>query len=139
MSDSLRVKSGFADLVGYDLLVWREDHAEVAIDIEARHLNRSGFMHGGVLTTVIDAACGYTGCYSPEGAPPRRAFTLSLNSHFIAATRPGARLTAIARKSGGGKGIFFAACEVRDDSGRLIGQGDAVFKYITPRADPKDP
>lgn len=133
MSDPLRVRGGFADLVGYEMTAWREGHAEAAVSVEAKHLNRSGVMHGGVMTTLIDAVCGYAGCYSPPGKPPCRAFTLSLNCQFIAATRPGARLTAIAKKSGGGRQIFFASCEVRDEAGRLIGQGDGVFKYITPR------
>ena len=130
MSDSLTPKSGFANLVGYRLTAWREGHAELSLTVEARHLNRSGVMHGGVLATLIDAAGGYAGCYAEPPDPPRRAFTLSLNSAFIGPGEAGALLTARATRTGGGKSIFFATAEVTDQEGRLIGRGDAVYKLL---------
>ena len=130
MSDPLRVHGGFADLVGYELGEWREDYAEVTLVVAERHINRSGVMHGGVLSTLIDTACGYCGTYSPDPETRRRAFTVSLTSQFIAAARLGDRLTAAARLTGGGRQIFFSACEVTDGEGRLIGRGDGVFKYL---------
>jgi uncharacterized protein (TIGR00369 family) len=129
MNDPLRPQGGFANLVGYRLAAWREDYAEVEAQVGEQHLNRSGVLHGGVLTTIMDAACGYAGCYAPETAPPRRAFTLSLNSHFVAAAEAGAQLTARAHKTGGGRQIFFARAEVVDQDGRLIAQGEGVFRY----------
>ena len=132
-ADPLRLRGGFADLVGYELTDWAEDVAKIALTVEARHLNRSGVMHGGVLTTLIDTACGYCGCYSAPGETPRRAFTLSLTSNFIGAAKAGQRLIAIGRRSGGGKSIFFAEGQVQDEEGRLIGSGQGSFKYITLR------
>ncbi|MDH3472438.1 MAG: PaaI family thioesterase [Rhodospirillales bacterium] len=129
MDDPLRPQGGFADLVGYRLAGWREAEAELTLAVEARHLNRGGVLHGGVLTTLIDTACSYAGCYTPEGATPRRAFTLSLTCQFIASVEAGAVLTARAERSGGGRQVFFARCDVRDQDGRLIGQGDGVHRY----------
>ena len=131
--DPLKIRGGFADLVGYEIASWEQDLTEIALTVEKRHLNRSGVMHGGVLSTLIDTACGYCGCYSAPGETPRRAFTLSLTCNFIGAAKEGQRLTASARRSGGGKSIFFADCEVRDEEGRLIGSGQGNFKYITLR------
>lgn len=133
-ADPQRMHGGFADLVGYELVRWEEDLAEVALTLAERHLNRSGVMHGGVLTTLIDTACGYCGCHSPEGDTPRRAFTLSLTSNFIGAGQAGQRLVARARRSGGGKSLFFADCTVVDQDGRVIGSGQGTFKYITRRS-----
>ena len=129
MTDPHRPTGGFADLVGYQLSHWSEDRAEVSLAVEARHLNRSGVLHGGVLTTLIDTACGYAGCYAAKPAQVRRAFTLSLDCQFVATAPAGSRLTALARKTGGGRQIFFAQAEVRDQDGRLIGQGTAVLRY----------
>ena len=131
MSDPLKHPGGFADLVGYDIGAWRADYAEVLLVVAERHINRSGVMHGGVLSTLIDTACGLSGCYAAEPEAPRRAFTLALNCHFLAAAPRGARLTAAARRTGGGRQIFFALCEVRDQDGRPIGQGDGVFRYLS--------
>ncbi len=129
MYDPLRPHGGFADLIGYRLTSWRADAVELSLTVEARHLNRSGVLHGGVLTTLIDTACSYSGCYTPEGAKPRRAFTLSLNCQFIATAEAGALLTARAEPSGGGRQVFFSRAEVRDETGRLIGQGEGVHRY----------
>ncbi|MGF1592266.1 MAG: PaaI family thioesterase [Kiloniellaceae bacterium] len=133
-ADPLRTRGGFADLLGYELARWEEDLAEVVLTVAKRHLNRSGVMHGGVLSTLVDTACGYCGCFAPEGATPRRAFTLSLTCSFIGAAQEGQRLTARARRSGGGKSVFFADCEVLDQDGRVIGSGQGTFKYITLRS-----
>ena len=129
MLDTFRPKGGFADLVGYALAAWQEDEAVLTMEVGKQHLNRSGVLHGGALTTLVDAACGYAGCYAGEGQPPRRAFTLSLDCNFIATAGEGATLTATARKTGGGSRIYFTQCEVRDQDGRLIGQAKAVLRY----------
>ena len=133
MLDANRTKGGFADLLGYELAEWGEDHAVVTLKVDQRHMNRSGVMHGGVLSTLLDTALGYVGTYTPEGETPKRAFTLSLNCHFIGTVKKGATLTATARRNGGGRSIYFSVCEVTDDEGRLVGSGDGVFKYITLR------
>ena len=131
MSDPIRKKGGFGDLVGYELTRWETDRAEVALTLDPHHMNRSGFMHGGVLTTLIDTACGYAGTFTPPGATPRRAFTLSLDAQFVSAAREDERLTAHAARSGGGLTIFFSTCRVLGEDGRLVGQGSGTFKYIT--------
>lgn len=132
-SDPLRARGGFADLVGYELTLWEPDLAQVSLLVEPQHLNRSGVMHGGMLSTLIDTACGYCGCYAAPEETPKRAFTLSLTCSFIGAAKAGRTLVATGRRSGGGKSIFFADCTVMDDEGRLIGSGQGSFKYITLR------
>ena len=129
MLDPLQHSGGFADLLGYRLTAWREGYAEITLTLAAEHMNRSGVMHGGVLTTMIDAACGYAGCYSAEPDPPRRAFTLSLETQFLAAAEIGSTLTVTAEKTGGGRQIFFSRAQALDQDGRLIGQGSGTFRY----------
>jgi len=129
MKDPLEPEDGFANLVGYSLLAWEPDYAEVELAVEAKHLNRSGVLHGGVLATLIDVAAGFSGCHCAVPGNVRRALTLSLTTQFIGAGQAGTTLRALARKVGGGRQIYFAECEVRDGQGRLIGKGEGVFKY----------
>ena len=121
--------SGFARLLGYRLARWERDLAEVVIDLGPQHLNRGGVAHGGVLAALIDTACGFAGCWAPPGES-RAAVTLSLTTSFLAPARAG-RLTAIARKTGGGRSVFFATAEIRDSGDILIAHGDGVFRYRT--------
>ena len=139
MDDPLRRHGGFADLVGYELSEWKEGFAALTLTVADKHMNRSGVMHGGVLTTLLDTVCGYAGTYTPDPAKPRRAFTLALTTQFISTTRPGARLTATARKAGGGRQIYFSTGEVRDDTGTLIGRGDGTYKYRSDSIAPPAP
>ncbi|WP_282607325.1 PaaI family thioesterase [Pelagibius sp. Alg239-R121] len=127
--DTGRIQGGFADLVDYQLHVWREDYAEVVLDVRPQHLNRSGVLHGGAVSTLIDTACGYAGCYCTVEGNFRRALTLSLETQFIGAITEGKRVTVIGRKTGGGRSIFFSTAEVRDQNGTLLAQGTGTFKY----------
>lgn len=129
MSTPLYQHGNFAEMIGYRLTVWTENEAEISFEAESRHMNRSGLLHGGVLATVIDAACGFAGCYQAPPGQGRRALTLSLTTQYLGAVATGARLTATAKRSGGGRTIFFSSCEVRDAEGRLVATGSGTFKY----------
>ncbi|WP_119462269.1 PaaI family thioesterase [Rhodospirillaceae bacterium SYSU D60014] len=140
MQESLEVPGQFGRLVGYRLIAWREGYAEVALTVGPDHLNRTGVPHGGLLATLIDTACGYSGCYCTVPGNRRRAVTLSLNTQFVGQARAGDILTAVGRATAGGRRIFFTQCEVRDQAGRLIAQGEGVFRYRcgseTPEGEP---
>jgi len=127
--DPERPEGGFADLVGYRLLNWQEDLAEVGLAIDKRHVNRQGRLHGGVLSTVLDAALGYSGCYIADPERRRRALTLSLTTHFVGGAAEGEDLVVRALRSGGGRSVFFATAEARTADGRLVATAEGVFKY----------
>ncbi|GAB5470231.1 MAG: PaaI family thioesterase [Rhodospirillales bacterium] len=127
--DSARPEGGFADLVGYRLARWEEDEAEGRLQLAERHLNRQGLMHGGVLTTLLDTILGYSGIFTAKPGRERRALTLSLTCNFIGAGRLGETLIITARRTGGGRSVFFASGEVRNEAGRLLGTAEGVFKY----------
>ncbi len=127
--DPLRARDGFADLVEYRLTLWSEGYCELELAVAAKHLNRSGLLHGGVPATLMDAACGYAGCFIATPGRRRRGFTLALNTQFIGAVGAGTTIVCKATKTGGGRSIFFASAEVLSQDGELLARGDAVYKY----------
>jgi len=129
MKDSAEPPGGFAQLVGYRLAKWEQDYAEVILNLEPKHLNRSGVLHGGVIATLIDTTCGFVGCYCAVPGRVRRAVTLSMTTNFLGQAPAGDTLTAKARRTGGGTSIFFTHCDLVDGKGRLIATGQAVYKY----------
>lgn len=129
-ADPLIPQGGFADLIGYRVGTWRAGYAEVTLEVAERHLNRSGIMHGGVLSTLVDTACGYAGCHCTVPGHARRAMTLQLTTQFLGPVRAGDTLTAAGRVVGGGRSVFFTDCEVRTGAGDLVGRGEGVFKYL---------
>jgi uncharacterized protein (TIGR00369 family) len=117
----------FLTFVGASLLEWSEGQAVVVLPIDERHLNRSGVVHGGLYSVLIDAAGGRAGCHSPDPARPRRAITLSLTTSFTGQIRVG-RLTARACVRKQGSRIFFSTVEIFDDRGELAALGEGTFR-----------
>ncbi|MDN3517807.1 PaaI family thioesterase [Aquisalimonas lutea] len=118
---------GFHELVGHRLARWEENLAELVLDVDARHLNRSGVLHGGVLSTLIDAVCGFAGCYSPDPADRRGCITLSLTVSFTGQVS-GGTIRAVGRRRAGGRRIFAATGEVFSADGELIAMGEGTFR-----------
>ena len=52
--ETLEALVGFNAELGFRLVEWEEGRAVMALDIQAKHRNRSGVLHGGVMATLID-------------------------------------------------------------------------------------
>ncbi len=120
--------SAFNQMLGIRLAEWAEGRAVLELDVAGDHLNRSGVVHGGVLMTLLDAACGYAGTWTEAADGARLCVTLDLTTSFVAPAVAG-RLTTVATVSGGGRKIFFARAEVRDEGGALLAMGQGSFRY----------
>ena len=118
----------YLDTLGLELKVWREGHAEVEVLIGSHLLNRSGFVHGGVILSMLDVACARAGCWSDDPLRPRLANTLSMSSSFLRSCREGF-IRASARRLPGGTNIFTCLGEVHDEDGNLLAVGQAVFRH----------
>lgn len=128
-TDLSDIVGGFQAMVGYRLVRWERDLAEIEIDLEPHHHNRSGFAHGGVHATLLDSAAGLSGVFCPVPGNVVRAMTLSFAIQYISVAKAGT-LRAIGRRRGGGRSIFFAAAEILDADGKLIATGDGTYRYM---------
>jgi uncharacterized protein (TIGR00369 family) len=120
---------GFNKMLGFRLADWRDGFARMELDIDERHLNRSGILHGGVLSTLLDATLGYCGVYPLEPNRRRRAVTLSMTTMYLGQVKSGL-IACTAERRGGGKTVFMATGEVRGPDGQLLATADGVFRYI---------
>ncbi len=130
MTDREEPKSGFRALIGYEVVEWRDGRAVFELALDARHINRGGLVHGGVLMTLLDAAAGYAGCYCAFPGRARRCLTLNFNISFVGLAKPGL-LRAIGTVRGGGTRIFHSTAEVLDSGGALVAMGTGSFRYRT--------
>lgn len=128
MTDRHEPPSGLQTHLGYRLVSWETDFARVELPLGPHLMNRQGLPHGGLHATLIDTAMGFAGCYT--GDPDRRqmALTLSLTVSFLGRAK-GARLITEARRTGGGRSIYFAEATVTDDTGARVATGTGVFRY----------
>ncbi len=118
---------GYQRLLGMYICEWRDDYAVVELDIGEQHLNRSGIVHGGVLTSLLDTALSLAGLYCPVPGHVRKGMTLSLTSTFIAPARGGV-LRAVGRRRGGGRATFMASGEVLDAEDNIVAMGEGTFR-----------
>ena len=120
---------GLNGRLGFDLVEWREGFARVTVDLDERHENRQGGIHGGVTAALIDAATGFCGIYEPDPEKRRGNVTVSLTVNY--AGRPkGTRLTCVAELLRAGRRLYFASARVHDDTGNLIASAEAVYAYV---------
>ncbi|WP_252109773.1 MULTISPECIES: PaaI family thioesterase [unclassified Halomonas] len=121
---------GFNDLLGLCVVEWSADRAVIEMTLEEKHLNRSGNVHGGVLSALLDNALSLSGLFCPVPGNARRAVTVSLSTTFVGPAKQGV-LRCVGVLRGGGRKIYMASAEVVDEQGRLIAMGEGSFKRLS--------
>jgi uncharacterized protein (TIGR00369 family) len=119
--------SPFHDLLGFVMTEWSAGHCVIVCEADERHMNRNGFVHGGVLMALLDEAGAAAGVFVSPGVA-RRSVTVDLNASFIGRAGAG-RLMARGTMIGGGKQIFFCRSEVHDAAGKLVAAGTSTHRY----------
>lgn len=129
--DALLAESPFLADLGLEFLSLDETGAVFELALAGRHCNAEKRLHGGVIATLLDAACGLPVRVMADSADLVRAVTLTLTVSFIAAPK-GPRVRATGRITGGGRQVVFAEGEVRDSGGSLVATATGSFKRLLP-------
>jgi len=106
-----------ARLLGIRAVSFDEGRAVLEIDVDERHANPMGTLHGGVLCDIADLAMG-AACYSTleEG---ESFTTLELKINFLKPIWT-TRLTAHAEVRKGGRTTMLVQCEVTDAKSSVV-------------------
>ncbi|MFM9269700.1 PaaI family thioesterase [Halomonas elongata] len=122
----------FISLIGAQLDEWETDRCVWTLDIRPQHLNTHGSLHGGVIATLLDVGCGYSGFCPTTGDSGARAATISLTVHYMAKASRG-RLIARGQRMGGGRRTFFATAElINCDEDIVIASASGSFRIKYP-------
>jgi uncharacterized protein (TIGR00369 family) len=118
----------YQKLLGFEIVHWSKDRAQLHLPLATKHANRYGIPHGGIHASLLDTVMGFAGCFTGDADKPQMAMTLSLTVQYL--SRPkGNMLIAKGTKTGGGRKTFFAEGEVFDETGELIAKGTGTFRY----------
>ena len=119
---------GFTDLVGMEVSSTEEGRAAVTLEAEERHLNPSGTVHGGVISTLIDAAMAEAlNTITEEGEQP---FTIQITVNYMKPGKPGP-LTSTAQVRKGGERITIVEAEVaQDDDDEIVALATGTYTPV---------
>ena len=127
--NQLNQAGGFNHCNGIIILDWQDSLASLQVDLSHDHLNPLGLVHGGLYASMLDVALAMSGSYRPAPGGLYPGLTLSLTTQYIAPLQlDDGFAVAKARRTGGGKSVFFAEGEVLSPDGRVIASASGVFK-----------
>src|SRR6266849_6240299 len=106
-----------ARLLGFVLKSIEPGHAVFEMEVDERHHNPMGTLHGGVYCDLADAAMGYA--YAATLGESETFTTIELKINFLRAVR-NATLTAEARVVRAGSTLGYVECDVKDQAGKLV-------------------
>jgi len=132
----MTVPNGFAplfrtspatDLIGP--IYYRGSGKDLALglQVDQKHCNARGTVHGGILATLADVALGYTMAYSTD--PPTRLVTANLTLDFAGAATIGAWLETAVEIQKQGSRLAFANCYITAAGERIV-RASAVFMVL---------
>ena len=75
-------KGTYLEFLGFKLIAWKAGYAKIEMPVRAEHRNTVGYLHGGVIASLLDIAGAVAGSYGVS-----REFvsiTINLNCNFMA-------------------------------------------------------
>ena len=128
-----QVREGFArskfhrTFLGAHLERVAPGEVDVSLEVETRHLNLAGTLHGGLIATLADTATGLALRTTLEAETT--SLTSSLSVTFLRPGRPGT-VTAKGRVVKRGTRFGYAEADVEDGEGRLLARAAATFTIM---------
>lgn len=104
-------------LLGFVLKSIEPGRAVFEMEIDERHHNPMGTLHGGIYCDLADAAMGYA--YAATLGEGEAFTTVELKINFLRAVRK-ATLSAEAKVVKAGSTLGYVECDVKDQTGKLV-------------------
>ena len=123
----------YFQLLNIDIQVLEEGHCHVEANIERKHMNCFGGMHGGVYESIMDTAA-YWALYAemPEDAG---FITLDQNANVVRAVQEDTHVRCEGRVVKRGGSICICEAEMFDDQDRLLGIATSKI-FVSPGLQP---
>jgi uncharacterized protein (TIGR00369 family) len=106
-----------ARLLGFALKAIESGRAVFEMEVDERHHNPMGTLHGGIYCDLADAAMGYA--YAATLGEGETFTTVELKINLFRPIRHG-KLSAEAKVIKAGSTLGYVECDVKDQDGRLV-------------------
>ena len=116
----------YLEFLGFRLTTWKEGLARLEMPVKSEHRNTVGYLHGGVIASLLDIAGAVCGSYgiSEEFV----SVTINLNCNFMSPHRA-ATVIAEAELVRATNTLFFAQAKLFDpENNRLCATATGTYK-----------
>ena len=123
----------FNDETGLNFRGFIENRYVIDLEIEPRHYNVMGFVHGGVLCTLLDTAMARSFFYSQPDEKKAGA-TLEMKINLLKSSTVG-KITAYGRLVNSTKQTAYVEGSIENEEGQLLAKASAtmmLFEKINP-------
>jgi len=118
----------FLKTLGVSVRVIAEQHAEMVVTIDDRHLNYMGTVHGGLISALIDTVCFFPKPLIPSGL---KLTTVDLNVSYVKPALQGDTLVARSELLHLGRRTARLSVKVTDQDHGLVAYGTATLMVLS--------
>lgn len=122
-------KGTYLEFLGFKLIAWKEGYAKLEMPVRKEHRNTVGFLHGGVISSLLDIAGAVAGSYGVS-----REFvsvTINLNCNFMS-PHTADTVIAVGELVRTTSTLFFAESRLFDpENNRLCATATGTYKRRT--------
>ena len=116
----------YLEFLGFRLTTWKDGFARLEMPVRPDHRNTVGYLHGGVISSLLDIAGAVAGSHGVSNEFV--SVTVNLNTHFMA-PHQGKTVIAEGELIRSTKTLFFAQAKLFDpDNSRLCAMATGTFK-----------
>ncbi len=112
-----------ARLVGFSVTEARLGHVTLCMDVQERHHNAVGTLHGGILCDIADAAMGLA--YATALAEGETFTTVELKINYLRPFRKG-EIRVFGKLVKGGRTLGLTEADVLDADGKLVARASST-------------
>jgi uncharacterized protein (TIGR00369 family) len=118
----------YLESLGFVIHDWADSRIDLRFRPGAQHGNRSGFMNGGLIATMLDASCGYAGLFSSIPDTLRHSLTISLSINYVAPAPLHQTLRAIAEVTSDKKMTYVSSARLLAEDNILLATAQGAFR-----------
>lgn len=116
----------YLEFLGFRLTEWKEGFARLEMPVRPEHRNTVGYLHGGVIASLLDIAGAVSGSFGI--AEDFVSVTINLNCNYLSPLRS-ATVVAEGELIRANKSLFFAEARLYDpEMKRLCATANGTYK-----------
>lgn len=116
----------YLEFLGFKLIDWKSGYAKLEMPVRNDHRNTVGYLHGGIISSLLDIAGAVAGSYGD--AKESVSITVNLNVNFMAPHKA-QRVVAEGELVRTTTSLFFAQAKLLDpENNRLCATATGTYK-----------